>query len=212
MPKTVKRPPTLLTVGNQYICFGTLDEDGNFSNAYDEEVLEFPTVTTVDVKDNTDSYESYASGKIYEADAPVTSKEISTTNIAFDTPTLEKMKGSQIDGGAILSGGYGTRPYFAYGIDVINKDGSHEFRWYPKCKLTDNDDSAETSEDSHKDQTKALTIKAYGFDEDGHVEAKCFTGSKGYENVTAETFFAKPIFSLEAIKDLATKTSTEAGA
>lgn len=204
MAQTVKRPPTTLTVGDQYICFAKVNKDGNFDFNYDEEVLEYPTVTTVDVSDNTDSYESYASGKIYDTDAPVISKEISTTNIAFDTQTLEKMKGSEIDGGAILSGGYSTRPYFAYGVDIINKDGTHEFRWYPKCKLTDNDDSAETSEESHKDQTKALTIKAYGFDDDGHVEAKCLTGTVGYEKVTAETFFTKPLTSLADIKKLST--------
>lgn len=204
MAKTVKRPPTTLTVGDQYICFASVDETGNL--VYEDEVLEYPTVTTVDVKDNTDSYESYASGKVYDTDAPVISKEISSTNIAFDTKTLERMKGSTIDGGAVLSGGYGTRPYFAYGIDIINKDNTHELRWYPKAKLTDNDDSAETSEGSHKDMTKALTIAAYGFDDDSHIEAKCLTGEKGYEKVTAEEFFAKPITSLDEIKKLSSTT------
>lgn len=204
MATTLKKPPVKLTVGDQFICFATEDANGNLT--YDDDVLEFPTVTTLDVSDDTDSYESYASGKIYDADAPVVSKQLTSTNIAFDTATLEKMKGSEIDGGAILSGGYGTRPYFAYGIVIERKDKTKELRWYPKSKLTENDDSTETSEASHKDQTEELTIKAYGFDDDGHVEVKCLTSQKGYENVTTDAFFAKPLTTLAAVKALATNT------
>lgn len=210
MSTALKKPSTVETVGDQFIDFNTPDENNDWTKTYDADVSEYPTVTTIEVTDNTDSYDSYASGKIYESDAPVTSKDIKVTNIAFDTLTIEKMKGSDIDGGAVLSGGYGKqRPYFGYGVDIINKDKTHEFRWYPKCKLTENDDSTETSEDSHKDQTRELTIRAYGFDDAGHIELKCLTSEKGFENVTAEKFFAKPLLTLEEVKALSTAKTAE---
>ena len=205
MTTTFKHPATVETVGNQFICFDTMETDGSWTSTFDTAVSEYPTVTEIEVADNNDSYEPYASGKIYESDAPVTSKTITVTNIAFDSITIEKMKGSDIDGGAVLSGGTkNTRPYFAYGVDVINKDKTHEFRWYPKCKLIDNDDKTSTSADKHSDQTKQLTITAYGFDDDGHIDCKVFTSEKGYENVKAADFFTKPILTLADAKKLGT--------
>lgn len=204
MAVTLQKPSTIDTVGDQYIAFDAADTNGNWTGTFDEAVTEYPTVTTIEVSDNTDSYSSYASGKLYESDAPVTTKDISVTNIAFDTLMIEKMKGSVIDSGAILSGGSTKRPYFAYGVDVINKDGTHEFRWYPKCMLTENDDKSETREESHKDQTRKLTIRAYGFDADGHIEVKCLTGEKGFEKIDAAKFFAKPLLTIAEVKALAT--------
>lgn len=207
MSITKNKPSTLETVGDQFITFSASATD-DWDGTFDESVSEYPTVTTIEVTDNTDSYSDYASGKIYESDAPVTTKDIAVTNLAFDTKTLEKMKGSVIDGGVILSGGNTQRPYFAYGVDVINKDGTHEYRWYPKCMLTENDDKAETREESHKSQTKQLTIRAYGYDDDGHIEVKCLTSESGFESVTAEKFFAKPLLTVADVKALAS-TATE---
>ena len=169
MAITKKHPPVRHTVGSQYICMNTMSQEDEWTENYASDVTELPTVVDVEISDASDAYELYASGSIYDSDAPVTSQEISETNVAFPAILLSTLRGEVVDGGVVQGGGYGVRPYFAYGCVIINKDGTKEYRWYPKCKLTENSDRAETSEASHKDQNGTVTIRAYGYDDDGHT-------------------------------------------
>jgi hypothetical protein len=81
MAITEKKPSTKYTVGAQYICFNAADWS---AEAYEEDVVKLPTVVDIEVSDNADSYESYASGQVYESDTIVTYKEIAVTQLAFD--------------------------------------------------------------------------------------------------------------------------------
>lgn len=165
-------------------------------------MLKLPTVVDIDVADNSSSYESYASGAVYESDTIVTYKEISVTQLAFDEATIAKMKGDTIDGGIIMSGGIKTRPFFAYGVPIIKKDRTMDMRWYPKCKLVDNSDATATSTDSHSDQTDSLTIRAYGFDDTQNQEIKVLTAETANAGITEAAFFAAPIMTINAAKAL----------
>ena len=200
MAITEKKPSTKYTVGAQYICFNT-DPDWDSSD-FESDVTKLPTVVYIDVADNSDSYQSYASGAVYESDTIVTYKEISVTQLAFDEATIAKMKGDTIDTGIILSGGIKTRPYFAYGVPIIKKDKTMDMRWYPKCKLVDNSDATATSTDSHSDQTDSLTIRAYGFDETQNQEIKVLTAETANAGITEAAFFAAPVLTVAAAKAL----------
>lgn len=200
MAITEKKPSTKYTVGAQYICFNT-DADWD-SGDFETDVLKLPTVTNIDVKDNSNSYDSYASGAVYESDTIVTYKEISVTQLAFDDATIAKMKGDTIDSGIIMSGGVKTRPYFAYGVPIIRKDKTIDLRWFPKCKLVENSDATATSTDSHSDQTDTLTIRAYGFDTDQNQEVKVLTSETANAGITEAAFFAAPVLTVAAAKAL----------
>ena len=203
MAITEKKPSTKYTVGAQYICFNTGETDWDAAS-WDSDVLKLPTVVDIDVADNSDSYQSYASGAVYESDTIVTYKEISVTQLAFDDATIARMKGDTNDEGIIMSGGVKTRPYFAYGVPIIKKDGTRDMRWYPKCKLVDNSDATATSTDSHSDQTDSLTIRAYGFDATQNQEVKVLTGETANAGITEEKFFAAPVLTVAAAKALRT--------
>ena len=210
MAITQQKPSVKLTVGAQYICFNTPDANGDYNPAtYESAVHKLPTVVNVTVTDNTDAYDSYASGEIYDSDAPVKTKDIQTEQLAFSDALLARMRGDTIDGGAVLAGGIATRPIFAYGIVVKKKDSSLDLRWYPKCKLTENTDATATSTDSHSDQTDTTTIRAYGFDDDQHQEVKCLTGETGYDGITEDAFFAEPILTIAGVKALIPSGGTQ---
>ena len=202
MAITEKKPSTKYTVGGQYIWFN--ESAGWDAEAFESDVLKLPTVVDIDVADNSNSYESYASGAVYESDTIVTYKEISVTQLAFDEATIAKMKGDTIDGGIIMSGGIKTRPFFAYGVPIIKKDRTMDMRWYPKCKLVDNSDATATSTDSHSDQTDSLTIRAYGFDATQNQEVKVLTAETANAGITEAAFFAAPIMTIDAVKALRT--------
>ena len=201
MAITEKKPSTKYTVGAQYICFNTGETDWDAAS-WDTDVLKLPTVVDIDVADNSDSYQSYASGAVYESDTIVTYKEISVTQLAFDEATIARMKGDAVDSGIILSGGIKERPYFAYGVPIIKRDRTMDMRWYPKCKLVDNSDATATSTDSHSDQTDSLTIRAYGFDETQNQEIKVLTADPDNASITEDVFFAAPVFTVDAVKAL----------
>lgn len=189
-----KKPPMKLTVGAQYICFNTMTSDGDWqSGAYDTEVTKLPTVVNAEISDVADSYDAYASGAVYDTDTDVIAKTISVENIAFSNLMLAKMRGDAIDGGVIVSGGRRVRPYFAYGIVKLFKDGSRHLCWYPKCKLTENDDNSATSNDSHSDQNANVTIKAFTINDNRDIDVSIDTSVSEYAEVTEEDFFAAPL-------------------
>ena len=200
MAITEKKPSTKYTVGAQYICF---NEDPEWdASEFETDVIKMPTVTNVDIKDNSDSYQSYASGEVYESDTIVTYKEISVTTLTFDENTIARMKGDTVDSGIIMSGGIKTRPYFAYGVPIIKKDRTMDMRWFPKCKLVDNSDATATSTDSHSDQTDTMTIRAYGFDATQNQEIKVLTAETANAGITEAAFFAAPVLTVAAAKAL----------
>jgi len=198
-----KKPSVKLTVGAQYICFNTMDENNDWTDTFETDVIKLPTVTQVQVTDNSDSYDSYASGAIYDSDTEIQSKDIQETNLAFSDTLLAKMRGDVVDGGVIVEGKLGTvRPYFAYGFVVQKKNGELDLRWYPKCKLVENSDSTATSEESHSDQTDDITIRAYRMSDDKGIAVRVNTGEKDYDTVTEEAFFAAPLTTANAAKAL----------
>ena len=90
----------------------------------------------------------------------------------------------------------------------MRKDGSLDLRWYPKCKLTENSDSAATSTDAHQDQNDTITIKAFSFDDDEHQEVRVLTGEEGYSGITEAAFFAAPILTKAAAQALIPDNTT----
>ena len=199
MSITEKKPSTKYTVGAQYICFNAADWS---ASAFETDVVKLPTVVDVEVSDNSDSYESYASGSVYESDTIIMYKDIKVTNLVFPEEVLAKMKGDAVDEGVILAGGVKTRPYFAYGVPIIKKDGTRNLRWYPKCKLVENSDKTATSTATHSDQTDTLTIRAYGFDEDMNQEVSVLTDVEDNAGITEAAFFAAPLTTVAGAKAL----------
>ena len=72
--------------------------------------------------------------------------------------------------------------------------GAIELVWYPKCQLTENTDEAATSEEEFSEQNDTITIKAYAFDDEGHISVRVNSEMSSYpEGLTEEKFFEKPI-------------------
>ena len=203
MSITSKKPPIKETVGAQYICFATAKEE--WDGTFEAEVEKTETVKSVKVTENGESTSVYASGKVYDTDETVSGVDIEVENIAFVTETLAKMRGDVVDeGGLVLSGGKGIRPYFAYGKVVIMRGGKVRYEWYPKCKLAENSDNANTSEEKFSEQTDTVTIKAYPFNNAGNVKAMVDSTMTSFPvGLTEDKFFTKPILTKEELKTAA---------
>lgn len=194
-----KRPPRKETVGAQYICFATPGEDEEWTGTYETDVERTAVVKNVEVTENSESSDVYASGEVYDTDMSVAADDIAVEVIAFPEDTIAKMRAATVDaGGLILDGANKTRPFFAYGKVVKLKNGNVRFEWYPKCKLKENTNSAATSEASPAEQNDTITISAYSFDKEGNKRAYIDSSTANFpEGMTEEKFFAKPILTKE---------------
>ena len=96
MAITEKRPSTKYTVGAQYICLNT-NKDWDAAS-WDTNVLKLPTVVDIDVADNSDSYQSYASGAVYDSDTLVTYKEINHVRRHQDKAVLRIRRADHQEG------------------------------------------------------------------------------------------------------------------
>lgn len=201
MSIATKRPPIKETVGAQYVCFGKMDEQGEWQNQYETEVEKTSVVKKVTVTENASSTDVYASGEIYDTDTSMSAIDISVEVIAFPADTIAKMRGDTVDeGGLILSGKSTQRPFFAYGKVVKLKNGDVRYEWFPKCKLVENSDEASTKTGSFSEQTDTITIKAYVFDDDGNIRSKVDSSASNFpEGLTEDKFFAKPILTKEGL-------------
>ena len=207
---TEKKPPIKQTVGDQYICFNTMTEKGEWTTTFETAVTKTETVKTVKVSEKTDPADVYSSGKKYYSNTTVQEAEIEVETIAFPGDDLAKMRGDDVDeGGLIQSGGDTTRPFFAYGKVVKLTGGAVAYEWYPKCKITENSDSTKTSEDKFKEQTDTIKITAYPFDEKGHVVNKVLSDVNFPDGLTEEGFFSKVIIVKEDLADAVTASSAQ---
>ena len=84
------------------------------------------------------------------------------------------------------------------------RGGKARYEWYPKCKLAENSDNANTSEEKFSEQTDTVTIKAYPFNDAGNVKAMVDSTMTSFPvGLTEDKFFAKPILTKEELKTAA---------
>ena len=196
MAITKKHTPIKESIGLQYVCFGVPDNlTGEWTDTYETDVTSIDGVKSSEVTDNSTTTDIYGSGKLHDSVKGAVSYDIAITNLGYDAATLARMRGDDVDAGGLIRKGNGDRPYFAYGRVVTYKNGDEVFAWYPKCKLIENSDSADTSEENFTEQTDDLTIRAYEYDDDHNVCASVDPSIKTVEGLTEEKFFSKPILT-----------------
>lgn len=198
MSTVTKRPPIKESVGAQYVCFNVMDEDGAWTQNFEEDVERTETVKKVSVTENSNATDVYASGKVYDQEAKTNTATIEVEVIAFPDSTVAKMHGDNVDAaGLILAGGNRIKPFFAYGKVVMLKNNKVRLDWYPKCKLTENTDETSTSGESYSEQTDTMTITAYPFNDAGDIVSRVSSEVNWPEDLTEDKFFSKPILTKE---------------
>lgn len=199
---TKKTPNIKQSVGAQYICFATNID----TKTYSADVEKTEVVKSVETNESSEATPIYASGKLIQNVSSQGSAEISIEVIAFVAETLAKMRAETVEtGGLVLSGSGTERPYFAYGKVVKLQNGKHRFEWFPKCQLTTNTDSVETSEGSFKEQNDTLTVTALPFDDFGNIKVYVQSDMATYPTwLTEDLFFSKPVLDQAMLTALET--------
>ena len=197
MAITTKRPKIKETVGALYYAFNVMKATGEFDPENYEETVKSDVVKTINTTDNTGSTVVRASGADYMTAYQTSSADNEVEVVAIDPEDLYKMKGEDIhENGLVLGGAPKARPYFAFGKLVKKVGGAVEYVWYPKCQLVENTDEAATSEEEFSEQNDTITIKAYAFDDEGHISVRVNSEMSNFpEGLTEEKFFEKLILN-----------------
>lgn len=191
-----KHVPLKETIGYQYVCFNVPDATtGEYTDTYEADVVKIDGVKTSEVTDNSETTDVYGSGVLHDSVKGKVSYDIGLTTLGWDAATLAKMRGDEVDNAGLIRKGNGERPFFAYGRVVKYTNGDVVYTWYPKCKLRENSDSADTSEESYSEQTDDLTIRAYEYDDAHNVSASVDSAVNLPEGLTEAKFFSKPILT-----------------
>ena len=194
---TTKRPMVKETVGALYYAFNTPTEAGEFNPETYENTIKCPVAKNIGTTENAENTTVRASGEDYTSVNQTSSIDLAVEVVAFDPADLAKMRGEEADqGGLVLSGAPGKRPFFAFGKVVKKENGVKEYAWYPKCQLLENSDDIATSEESFSEQNDTVTIRAYSFN--GKDQKKAYVNSEMStfpEGLTEEKFFMKPILT-----------------
>lgn len=184
------KPMRNVGVGNLYYCFSTKIED----LTYEDVVNKSSAVKTIGTTENSNSEKIYGSNGVYDLDTSTSGIELSISVIAFHPLHRARMKGHKVENGFIVKNVNDEGEYFALGVVYPKKSGHYTFDWYPKCKLFEATNQAQTTDGNGiNSQDKELTIQAMQFNAQGDycIEYDTEVLEEGATALTEEQFFNK---------------------
>lgn len=198
-----KKPKMVETVGAFYYALNSI----NYDEKEFKDVIKSPVIKKVKVEPEGETVTVRASGQDYDTVNTTSSIELEVETIAFDPEDLAVMKAERITTkGLVFGGGSKEKPYFACGWPVIKTGDGYTYKWYPKCKLTENSEEASTSEETFKEQTSTQKITAYAFNENNEKFVYVDSDVLKDSNVTEEQFFSKVIITEEDFESISSET------
>ncbi len=177
-------------IGNLYYSFAENIEE----LIYEDIIHKAPTLKTIGTTENSNSENTYASNAVYDTDSSVSDIQLSISVIAFHPAHRARMKGHKVNKGFITKNTNDEGAYFALGVVYPKKSGHFTFTWYPKCKLTEATNDAQTRDDGgNNSQDKTLTITAMEYNDAGDYCKEYDTEllEEGDRALTEEEFFSE---------------------
>ena len=153
-----QKPAYWLTVRDNFWCF--LKAEDGAARMYESEVYRSPVVKSIGLTGTVAEGNIYASGIVYDVIHQTQGAEIALGAVALDHELVDKANGATIKGGYVYEKSNDISKEFAYGYYAEASDGTLMYFWHPRCKLTQGDETLETSNDSPADPNLSYTIKA----------------------------------------------------
>ncbi|MBR1540692.1 MAG: hypothetical protein IJ629_06045 [Clostridia bacterium] len=176
-------------IGNLYYAFAQQIENLLFENI----INKAPVLKTMGTTEDSNFEQEYASNVVYDTDESVSGIQLSISAIAFSPAHKAKMKGHTVQGGFIKKNVNDVGAYFAIGVVYPKKSGHATYTWYPKCKLTEMSNDAQTRDSGGiNSQDKSLTISVLPYTEDGDYSVEYDTEllEEGATVLTEDEFFS----------------------
>ena len=187
-----QKPAYWLTVRDNFWNF--LEAEDGAARMYEADVYRSPVVKSIGITGTVAEGNIYASGIVYDYTRQVQGAEIALDAVALEQTLIDKAAGAIVDGGFVYNSSTDVGKEFAFGYYVEYKPqagedhGDYMYYWHPRCLLTQNDETAETSTDSAVDPSRSFTIRALPTTEG--IWRICYNTKDVQSPLTPEAFFA----------------------
>lgn len=181
-----QKPSYWVTVRDNFWNF-LIDEDGA-ARLYESDVYRAPVVKSIGLTQSVAEGNIYASGIVYDYTRLVQGAEIALDAVALDHTLINKAIGATVDGGFAYNSSMDFGHEFAFGYYLEQKNGKKIYYWHPRCLLTQDDQTVETSTDSMPDPSRSFTIQAMPTTEG--IWRICYYEEDASPALTVDEFFA----------------------
>lgn len=153
-----QKPSYWVTVRDNFWNF--LKAENGAARMYENEVYRSPVVKSIGLTGTVAEGNIYASGIVYDYTRQVQGAEIALDAVALEHALVDKATGASVNGGFVYDSSNDVGQEFAFGYYLEQRDGNYVYYWHPRCQLTQNDETIETSTDSATDPSRSYTIRA----------------------------------------------------
>lgn len=153
-----QKPAYWVTVRDNFWNF--LVAENGAARMYEADVYRSPVVKSIGITGTVVEGNIYASGIVYDYTRQVQGAEIALDAVALEHNLIDKATGAAVSGGFVYDNTGDISKEFAFGYYLEQRDGNYVYYWHPRCILTQNDETTETSTDSAIDPTRSFTIRA----------------------------------------------------
>lgn len=181
-----QKPSYWVTVRDNFWNF-LVAEDGA-ARMYEADVYRSPVVKSIGLTQTVAEGNIYASGIVYDYTRLVQGAEIALDAVALDHKLLNKAIGAKVDGGFAYNSSLDLSQEFGFGYYLEQRNGKRIYYWHPRCLLTQDDQTVETSTDSMPDPSRSFTIQALPTQEG--IWRICYYEADAEPALTPEEFFA----------------------
>lgn len=181
-----QKPSYWVTVRDNFWNF--LQAEDGAARMYEGDVYRSPVVKSIGITGTVAEGNVYASGLVYDYTRQVQGAEIALDAVALEHSLIDKATGATAVDGFVYDSSSDIGKEFAFGYYLEQRDGNYVYYWHPRCQLTQNDESVETSTDSATEPSRAFTIRALPTSE-GVWRIRYYTKDAD-EPLTPEEFFA----------------------
>lgn len=182
-----QKPEYWITVRDNFWCF--LEAEDGVARLYEPTVYRSPVVKSIGITGTVAEGNIYASGIVYDYTRQVQGAEIALDAVALERILIDKATGATVNGAYAFDKSNDVGNEFAFGYYLEAKDGSYVYYWHPRCLLTQNDDTVETSTDSAVDPTRSFTIRSLPTSE-GVWRVRYYADKSDSSALKPEEFFA----------------------
>ena len=193
---TKKRPVYPVTVGSAYFCLIKSKSDREI--IYEEEVIEVPTIKTLELSREVSELTVWASGQIYDHLSRTVGGDINLNAVILPPDLLRVIEGNSGKDGSVIGRINDVEREFAFGYWGENSDGSMVYIWHPVSKLTPTTETYQTRTGQMDDPQRNYAVKIIPFD--GYWIYRYYTQKRieaGYKPLEVDEFFLHPIFKDE---------------
>ena len=193
-----KRPVFPVSIGAAYFCL--IKNKTETTIEYEKEVIEVPTIKTLELTRNISELTVWASGQIYDHLSRTIGGDINLNAVILPPDLLRVIEGNSGENGSIIGRINDVEREFAFGYWGENSDGSMIYVWHPVSKLIPTAETYQTRTENMDDPQRNYSVKVIPFD--SYWIYKYYTQKRieaGYVPLTINEFFSQPIFKDEQL-------------